>query len=571
MQRDVFTVIVGGKAGQGVKKAGAIAAALFTDMERAAFQYDDYPSLIRGGHNFAVVSTAPDEIDSQYLQAQLVVALDARSYDAHRSHLAPGGVMIYNSDDGKEAEGIGIPLTTMAKKYPPADLRLGVTSTAILCAALCLDKDYMKALLEREYRRDLENNVAYANEVYDAASPKVAHCFELQRGSGKRRFLAGAEAIALGAMAAGLDLYFAYPMTPTTSLLHFLAARGPALGVTVMHPENEIAVANIAIGATFAGARTMVGSSGGGFALMEEAFSLAGITEAPILFMLASRPGPATGVPTYTLQGDLGFALHQGHGEFPRIVASPGTVQDAFLLTAEMLSLVWRFQTPGILLTEKHMTECSASVTLDLANAAWAEPILSAERPYKRYLDTADGVSPLLFPPSGELIKWNSYEHDELGITTEAGEIVAQMAEKRLRKGMAIRDYLKTQRTVNTYGEGDALIFTYGSTTMSVLEALRAGDIRATVVQPRFLDPLPVWELEQYRGRRAIVVEQSVAGQFATLLREKAGIEAATVIRRYDGRPFEPTELADEIANAAGAKDAEYGIRDAARGIRGGA
>lgn len=550
MQRDVFTIIIGGKAGQGVKKAGSVAATLFADMGRAAFQYDDYPSLIRGGHNFAVVSTAPDEIDSQYLGAQLVVALDARSYETHRPHLAPGGVMIYNSDDVPTGDGIGLPLTTLARKHPPADLRLGITSTALLCAALCLDRDYMAELIGREYRREVESNLAFANELYDLAEPQVARCFSLERGTGKRRFLSGAEAIGLGALAAGLDLYLAYPMTPSSSLLHFLAARGPALGVTVMHPENEIAVANIALGATFAGARTMVGSSGGGFALMEEAFSLAGIAEAPLLFLLASRPGPATGVPTYTLQGDLGFALNQGHGEFPRIVASPGTLQDAFLLAAEMLALVWRFQTPGILLTEKHMTECSASVTLEPERAAWAEPLLSSAHPYRRYVDTSDGVSPLLFPPSTETIKWTSYEHDEAGITTEAGEMIARMAEKRLRKGESIRQHLQRQRTVNTYGTGDDVIFTYGSTTMSVLEALRAGSIDATVVQPRYLDPLPVWELEQYRERRATVVEQSAVGQFAALLREKAAIKPATVIKRYDGRPFEPTELAAALADA---------------------
>ena len=376
MQRDVFTLIVGGKAGQGAKKAGAVAAAIFADLDRAVFQYDDYPSLIRGGHNFAVVSTAPDEISSHYLAAQLVVALDALSYKTHLPHLAPGGLMVFNSEDQKQGEGIGLPLTTLARKYPPADLRLGITSTAVLCAAMDLTKEQMKAVIEREYRRDLENNVAYANELYDLIHPQVAGRVRLAPGHGKQRFLAGSETIGLGAMAAGLDLYLAYPMTPTSTLLHFMAARGPKVGVTVMHPENEIAVANIGVGATFAGARTMVGTSGGGFSLMEEAFSLAGMVEAPMLFMLGMRPGPATGVPTYSLQGELSYALAQGHGEFPRIVACPGEIAEGYALAAEMLSLVWRFQTPGILLTDKHFTECSASVTLDLEQAEWAEPAI---------------------------------------------------------------------------------------------------------------------------------------------------------------------------------------------------
>lgn len=550
MGKDVFTVIVGGKAGQGVKKAGSVAAGLLVGMGRGVFQMDDYPSLIRGGHNFTVVSSAPGEISSHYMQAQLVVALDARSYPIHKEHLAPGGIIVYNSDELSEAEGIGIPMTAEAKKYPMPDLRIGVACPATTCAALGFDKERLKTLIEQEYRRDLENNIAYANSIYDAVFPKIGGRFRLQPGEGKQRFLSGSEAIALGAVTAGLDIYMAYPMTPTTSLLHFLAARGPDLGVTVVHPESEIAVANMAIGAAFAGARVMVGSSGGGFSLMEESVSLAGMTEAPILFFLASRPGPSTGLPTYTSQGDLKFALSQGHGEFPRIVASPGSVAEAFYLTAEMLSLVWRFQTPGVLLTEKHMTEGTMTVAIDPARTAWAEHKASSGGDYKRYLDTPDGVSPLLFPPAPELIKWNSYEHDELGITTELPDISVRMADKRFRKGEAIREYLKGKSTVNVWGDGGTVIFTYGSTAMSVLEALRVGSIRATVVQPAYLEPLPVWELEKYRDRKAIVVEQSRQGQFASLLREKANIEAAVVIRRYDGRPFEPTELAEQIGGA---------------------
>jgi 2-oxoglutarate ferredoxin oxidoreductase subunit alpha len=169
--------------------------------------------------------------------------------------------------------------------------------------------------------------------------------------------MTGNEAIALGAAAGGLDLYFAYPMTPSTSILHYLAKHAGELGVVVVHPENELAVAQMATGATFAGARVMVASSGGGFSLMQETFSLAGMSEAPVLFVLGSRPGPSTGVPTYTEQGDLKYSIYQGHGEFPRIVSSPGTIEEAFYLASEMLELVWKFQTPGILLTEKHMEE----------------------------------------------------------------------------------------------------------------------------------------------------------------------------------------------------------------------
>jgi 2-oxoglutarate ferredoxin oxidoreductase subunit alpha len=336
-------------------------------------------------------------------------------------------------------------------------------------------------------------------------------------------------------------------MTPASAVLHYLAAHDKELGVTVVHPENEIAVINMAIGSIFAGARAMVGSSGGGFALMQEAFSLAGMVEAPLLCYLGSRPGPSTGVPTYTSQGDLNFAIYQGHGEFPRIVASPGSMEEAFYLAAEMLDLVWRFQTPGILLTEKHLGESRMTVEIDAGKARWPEPTMHDKGEYNRYLDTENGVSPMLFPPSKELIKWDSYEHDESGITTEDPDTIARMQDKRQRKTKAIAEHMKGMHTVNVCGDKGPVIFTYGSTTMSVLEALQAGNIDATVVQPIYLEPLPVWELDRYRNREIIVVEQSCSGQFASLLREKAQIQPKAVIKKYDGRPFDPVELAEKI------------------------
>jgi 2-oxoglutarate ferredoxin oxidoreductase subunit alpha len=360
----------------------------------------------------------------------------------------------------------------------------------------------------------------------------------------------GNQAIALGAVAAGLDVYLAYPMTPATTILHFLAEHDRELGVTVMHPESEIAVVNIAIGAAAAGARAMVGTSGGGFALMEEAFSLAGMAEVPLLCVLSSRPGPSTGVPTYTEQADLRFAVNPGHGDFPRIVASPSSISEAYTLTAEVMSLVWRFQTPAVLLTEKHLSESRMTVDIDVEGAAWAEPLIHDGGGYRRYLDTKDGVSPLLFPPSKELINWTSYEHDELGITTEEGPVIARMHDKRERKAGTITKHLKGMRTVNQFGDSGPIIFTYGSTTLSVLEALRAGGIDATVVQPIYLEPFPVWEFEHHQGTRPIVVEQSASGQFANLIREKTHIEPAAVIKRYDGRAFDPVELADDLKHA---------------------
>lgn len=548
MANDVFTYLVGGKAGEGVKKAGIVAAQLFAGIGRHVFEMDDYQSLIKGGHNFSVVSTANREITSHYIKADLVVSLDKRSYEMHSEHLSKRGIHVYNSDAVPEGAGLGLPMTAEAQKYPNPKLRVGVAGAAVLAAALGMKKDELKTLIEKEYPRDIENNIAYASALYELALPELNGRFSLKNGDKTvRPIITGNEAIALGAVAGGLDAYFAYPMTPASSILHVLAEHAKKLGVAVVHPENEIAVANMAIGATFSGAKAMVGSSGGGFALMEEALSLAGMAESPLLTVLSSRPGPSTGVPTYTEQADLKFALNQGHGEFPRFVASPGTIEEAYHLTAEMLALVWKFQTPGILLTEKHLSESRMTVEIDNAKTHWAEATPHTGGEYKRYLDTPNGVSPLLFPPTRELNKWNSYESDESGITTESPAVIAAMHDKRAKKSAAINKYMRTVKTFNTFGKKGPVIMTYGSTLMSVLEALEAADIKAHVIQPIYLCPLPVWELGKYKNKEVIVVEQSCTGQFAELLEEKAGIEPKAVIKRYDGRPFDPAELAHEI------------------------
>ncbi|MBU7014402.1 MAG: 2-oxoacid:acceptor oxidoreductase family protein [Theionarchaea archaeon] len=548
-KNEVFTYLVGGRAGEGVKKAGTVAMSIFTRMGRASFEMDDYPSLIRGGHNFSVVSTAADTITSHYMEADLMVLHDERSYLEHQSHVKPTGVVVYNSDEvGEGARGIGIPMKSEAKKYPPnPELRMGVGSVTVLAAAIGMPVNQAEEIIKKEYPRDREKNADYARAIYELIPSEVLGKFHLEKGTHQSSALTGNQAAALGAYSAGLDMYFAYPMTPSTSILHFLAAHMSDLQVVAIHPENEIAVANMAVGAAFAGAKTMVGSSGGGLALMEETYSLAGMVEAPVVFVLSSRSGPSTGVPTYTDQGDLEFAVNQGHGEFPRIVVAPGSVEEAYYKAAELLLLVWRFQTPGTLVLDRHLSESSHTVNIDPEKAVWADFISHDSGEYRRYEVTETGISPLLFPPSSELIKWNSYEHDEFGITSDKAEKIVAMHDKRKKKLSKLHEYLKTIKTVNVYNPGHPVIMTYGSTTMSVLEALRAGDIDATVVQPVYLRPFPVWEFTGYD--RAVVVEQSSTGQFATLLKEKAQVDSL-VIAKYDGRPFDPQNLALAIKEA---------------------
>lgn len=548
MVSDVFTFLVGGKAGEGVKKAGSVAAHIFSSMGRQVFQMDDYMSLIRGGHNFSVVSTSLRWITSQYMKANLVVNFDKRSCDTHINDIADGGIIIFNSDEQKDVDGIGIPFSSEAEKYPMKKLMYGVGAVAILSSTIGLSKDQMNQNIKNQYPRGIEDNIKFADSIYDMLKDSCQNKYPLERGDKKRPIITGNDAISLGAIAGGLNTYYGYPMTPASSILHFLARQAKNFGLAVVHAESELAVINMAIGSAYTGARSMVGTSGGGFALMTEGISLAGITETPILCVLSMRPGPATGVPTYTEQADLNFALSAGHGDFLRVVASPGTVEEAYVLAAELLDLVWKFQTPGILLTEKHLSESSMTIDLNIDDAKWAEPKLYMGENYKRYLDTDDGISPMLFPPSKEIIKWNSYEHNEKGITTESADIIAKMHNKRNKKLNALIEHLKTQNTVNIIrGEHPTNIFTYGSTYMSVLEALKYCGLNPTIVQPIYLSPLPIWKLEEFKNQDNIVIEQSITGQFASLLKEKAGLNIRRVIKRYDGRPFDPIELSTKI------------------------
>ncbi|MDX1798592.1 MAG: 2-oxoacid:acceptor oxidoreductase family protein, partial [Candidatus Lokiarchaeia archaeon] len=376
MKSDVFTFLIGGKAGEGVKKAGSVAAHIFSSLGRHVFQMDDYMSLIRGGHNFSVISTAPRWISSHYMKADLVINLDKRSSEIHLNDKAENGIMIYNSDEQNLEEGIGIPLSSEAEKYPMKNLMFGVGAVAILSAAIGFEKEQMNQIIKDEYPRGIEDNIAFADTIYNLVFPDCGKKFTVEKGDKKRAIITGNEAISLGAIAGGLDVYYGYPMTPASTILHTLAREAENFGLAVVHAESEIAVINMAIGSAFTGAKAMVGTSGGGFSLMVEGFSLAGMTEAPVLVIFSQRPGPATGVPTYTEQADLSFALTAGHGDFLRIVASPRTVREAYYLTSEMLDLVWKFQTPGILLTEKHLSESSMTVEIDLEKSKWVEPKL---------------------------------------------------------------------------------------------------------------------------------------------------------------------------------------------------
>ncbi len=562
---EVYSTLIGGKAGEGIKKAAQVIASILMKRGWYVFQQDDYQSLIKGGHNFSIVSYSPETVHHGYNKAVLLVSLDARSLEQHINDADTTrmeAIHYYNSDAVVQqpcitgVKFIGVPFSTLAKQLDCKPGNISIAAIALFCKWLGISPADMQSIIRSEFKRDVDENIRFAEAILSVASeehlfPNVA---ALANPVSNPRLISGNQAIALGAWAAGLDFYYAYPMTPASSILHYLALKQSTHKVYAIHAESELAAANMAIGSVFAGAKTAVGSSGGGFALIQEAFSLAGMVEAPLLCILSSRPGPATGVSTYTAQEDLDFALAQGHGEFARVVAAPDSIQHAYVLAAELLCLAWEYQSPVILLTDKHLSESTCNIN-SFPQVPFADDhILCADNavePYERYAITPSGVSPLSFPSSDvspdKVIKWNSHEHLASGLRTDKADAMVAMKEKRLRKTETLHQALKRYDRVHIYGEEGIPIFAYGSAVMELLEAQKYCRKPFRIIALIYLLPFPSEELQMFRGEAAMVMEHNITGSLAKLLRHELSLHVEHNILRYDGRPWDPIELAELI------------------------
>jgi 2-oxoglutarate ferredoxin oxidoreductase subunit alpha len=336
-------------------------------------------------------------------------------------------------------------------------------------------------------------------------------------------------------------------MTPSSSLLHFLAENQERFGITVVHPENEIAVILMALGFAYAGKRSAVGTSGGGFCLMTEGLSLAGMAEIPVVLVVSQRTGPSTGLPTYTGQSELQFVLHAGQGEYPRLIVAPGDAQEALFWSEIAMNMAWKFQIPAFILTDKTLSEGTYSVdpaaVSDVRKAD--SPGWSGSMPYLRYADTPSGVSPLAVPGTKDaVIKVNSYAHDEAGITSEAADDVAQMTKKRMRKWESLAEEMQHYPGVTLSGVSDAstALLCWGSTKGVCQETASLLGLR--VIQPIILSPFPELQLKNaIQGvTKLIAVEENATAQLATLAGQY-GIIVDERILRYDGRPLSPDDL----------------------------
>jgi len=537
------SVLIGGKAGDGINSAGTLVAQLLNYLGYAIYLYFDYPSLIRGGHNFAIIRGSEQSVGTCWNNVDFILALNNETIEQHRDKCTRETAIIFNADLVKSA-GQGIPVQAIltGEKAPAI-----MGNSAIIggfAKAAGIEWDVVEAVFKAHLPKEVDLNLNVAKRAYD----QVENVHLVSKGiKPPRPILTGNEAIGLGMVKGGLDAYVSYPMTPSSSLLHFLAEHQERFGITVVHPENEIAVILMALGFAYAGKRSAVGTSGGGFCLMTEGLSLAGMAELPLVLVVSQRTGPSTGLPTYTAQSELQFIVHAGQGEYPRLIVAPGDAQEALFWSEIAMNMAWKFQIPSFILTDKTLSEGTYSVDPAAISDDQREesPGWSGTAPYLRYADVPSGISPLAFPGMKDaVIKVNSYAHDEAGITSEAADLVVQMTKKRLRKWEGLAEEMQQYPGINISGVPDAstALLCWGSTKGVCNEIASLLGLR--VIQPVILSPFPVVKVKKAIAgvTRLIAVEENATAQLATLAGQY-GIVAEERILRYDGRPFSPDDL----------------------------
>ncbi len=538
-----YSVLIGGKAGDGINRAGQVIAKVFTRLGFYCYIYYDYPSLIRGGHNFSVVRIADHPIGGRRDGIDVLLALDATTLKHHRSSARKGAVILYNADLIHNAEGTGVPLQSIVTEEGGSPVMANTCIIAAFCKSIGIGWDCVEDILRSELPYEIEKNLRVARRGYDAVNVENHPAFLVsEEPVGEKVLMTGNEGIALGLVATGLDGYVAYPMSPSTGILHYIAEIAEEAGITVIQPESEIAAMNMAVGMAYAGFRAATGTAGGGFNLMTEGLSLAAIAELPVTVILAQRVGPSTGTPTYTAQADLHYAIHAGNGEFPRFIFAPGDAAQGYECAAHALRLSWKYQVPSIILTDKNLAESTYTVEPSaMPDTIPAQPMndRNLEGLYARYTDTEDGVSAYAIPgDAGITVKVNSKTHNPGGISTDTPEGVAQCIEKQMRKLPAMRQEISDLRPVIIYGNPDAEIclLCWGSNAQMCREV--AGHLGIKAVQPLALWPFPAGEVSDAVGDSWMVisVEDNYTGQLAELARNH-GIRVDLHIPKYDGRP----------------------------------
>jgi 2-oxoglutarate ferredoxin oxidoreductase subunit alpha len=564
--------VAGGEAGQGVQSVGLLLAKIFARGGYHVFADQDYESRVRGGHNFFRVRVSSDNVAAIAEAVDILIALDSDSIRLHKAEMASRGVIIFDGEklkgvSSRKASMLSIPLEKVAEETTGDKLMLNTVALGAVLSAVGYDLAILNRVLTDHFGSGEvgDRNIAAAQAGYDYAQSRRKGTFgKIKALSGaERMLLTGNEAMSLGAIAAGCKFMAAYPMTPASSIMEYMAAKSKEFDLVMVHAEDEIAAINMAVGAAYAGVRAMTATSGSGLCLMVEGIGLAGITETPVVIIDGQRPGPAVGLPTRTEQGDLQFVLHAHHGDFPRAVLAPASIEDAFWLTIKAFNWAERYQLPVIILADQHLASSYTTVDPpDLSQVTIDRGVLFSDKEddpekYMRHKLTKSGVSPRAFPGLGRaLVVTDCDEHDEEGhLTEDAGERTAQV-QKRLRKTLPLSGEISTPRWYGSLGAETTLIG-WGSTYGAIHEAvdiLRKEGTSVNMLHLNELWPFPRKTVADAvsKARSTYVIESNATGQVAQLIRAETGYDASGRILKFDGRPFTPAYIAEAVRKEAG-------------------
>jgi 2-oxoglutarate/2-oxoacid ferredoxin oxidoreductase subunit alpha len=565
-----LSIKFGGAAGQGLQTVGAMLAKAFVRGGYQVLAVQDTMSRIRGGHNTFQLRVKDGPVQAMCRGVDLLVALDRETLEVDLADLRPGGVAVCDraalKHDSGDPRVLDAPFEKISVEATGKKVAANVASLGVVLGLLDFGTDIAERLLADAFGKPelTEANVRTVRAASDLARRELAPRFSsrLKPVAGPRRILlTGNDAIALGAIAAGCRFMSAYPMSPSTSILTYLAGQADLVGLVTEQAEDEIAAVNMALGASQGGVRAMTATSGGGLALMVETVSMLGVAEVPLVIVDCQRPGPATGMATKTEQADLMFVIHSGHGEFPRAVIAPGDARQAFEATVRAFNLADAFQVPAFVLGDQYLADSYFTCEpLDMAGvpretSLLADAQLAANPDYARYAVTDSGVSPRAYPGQGEhLVLTDSHEHDEHGRIAEDAATRVRMQDKRLRKGKGLAARMDR---ITTLGPGDAptALVGFGSTLgvlAEVAAALTAAGRPARVVHLCDVWPFPAARIEEaLRGaNEVIVVENNATGQLADLIAAHTSRREPRRVLKYDGRPFLADDLAAELLGA---------------------
>jgi len=566
MGKQEFVWKVAGAAGEGIMTIGLLFSKTCMRHGLLIFDYTEYSSLIRGGHNTYQVHAGKDRIYTIESNVDILVALNKDAIIRHTDELKSDSVVIYDGEN-KNVDVKKVKLSAKIQDLPMVRLAKEAGGTEVMANNVALGASVFLAGLKLEILDDviadvfgdkgeevIDLNKKAAKAGYDYLKNKTQQLLTVNKEERQLLSMTGNEAIALGAIAGGLQFFVAYPMTPSSSILHYLAVNASVAKIVVKHAEDEISAANMAIGASFAGARAMVATSGGGFCYMVEALGLSGVAEVPIVFVEVMRPGPALGLPTWTEQGDLKFVLSASHGEFPRFVFAPGDAQEAFEISRTAQELAEKYQVPVIILSDKYLSESRFTINLKtsvFANKRWrfnTKPKVDESGFYPRYKPDEDGISNRTIPGDreGNYVS-NSYVHNAYGLSSEESEDRRAQNDKLFKKFEKMKLEVPQQSWDVEPGAKITLI-AFGSTKGVLMKAqnvLRAKNIPVNILNLSWIWPFPKEQVNQAikSSDTVIVVEGNKTGQLADLIAQETGIIIKNRLNRYDGRPFDYAEI----------------------------